>query len=335
MTANQPSDADGREAAARPDRDPTTGAGRRVLRALALPFWNRTENRPRAAWRILAALVLVLGAAIAVASALQSRFSMTTRALLNQAARVALVAALLAVWARYVDRRALSDYGLGLDAASARNLVAGLAIGTGVHALAFVTFLAAGWATLETVGYAGAAALPVPLALLGSVAAFLLVGVWEEGLFRAVFLRNAAEGLGWLSPRTAVLGGWAVSSLVFALVHVNQVTSPAAFAFWLLLGGGLLGVAYVVSGDLWLAIGVHAAYDFAGNTVFGITGVVTDRAPTLFRLSFAGPEVLVGVPGVVNAATAVAGVLAILAWVRWHRGELRVQTALATRTPRE
>jgi hypothetical protein len=77
-----------------------------------------------------------------------------------------------------------------------------------------------------------------------------------------------------------------------------------------------------------LPIGLHIAFNFASNTLFGLTGVVSDEVPSVLRLSFTGPEAIVGIPGVVHAATIVVGIAAVLAWVRYHRGDLNLRTEL-------
>jgi hypothetical protein len=263
-----------------------------------------------------------------VSPVVRSPFGLVVGAVLDQAFRVALIGGVVVLWARYLDRRPLADYGLSRRSDSAGNLLAGLTIGTAIPALALVVFLAGGWAEVTGVAHAGSAALPFALVVLGYAVQFSLVGVWEELLFRGLFIRNAAEGLGRLPDWAALVGAWGVSSATFALVHFSQVATPTAFLFYMLLGGGLLGTAYVVSGDLGLPIGLHIAFNFASNTLFGLTGVVSDEVPSVLRLSFTGPEAIVGIPGVVHAATIVVGIAAVLAWVRYHRGDLNLRTEL-------
>lgn len=295
---------------------------------LLAPVWNRRDRRLRAPWRIALALALVLGGVLAVSAPLVDAYGPFVGNLLAQLASVGIAGATLLAWSRVVDRRPLSGYGLAVDRAWIKDLLAGLGIGAAIHAVAFAAMLAGGYAEVTAVAATGSVDASFPVAFVGFAVAFACVGVWEELLFRGVFLTNAAEGLSRFSRRTALAGALAVSSSVFALLHVGQVTTPAAFAFWTLLGGGLLGTAYLLTGRLGLPIGIHAAYNFAGNNVFGLTGVVDAGAPTLVELGFTGPAAVVGIPGVLNAAAAVVGVLLVVAWVRWRHGEVRLRVEL-------
>jgi membrane protease YdiL (CAAX protease family) len=331
--SNQSSPADASDDTARSALDSADGKSdsplRRAGQALVAPFYNHRQGRVRAFWRVLVPLLVFLAGSQVVASVIGPRFGMTAGSLLMYSLRAALVVGLLIVWARYVDRRTVSAYGIHFGSDSLQHLLAGLVIGIGIHALALVVFLAGGW--VEVTGFVniGAATLPFTLVVLGWTVAWVCVGISEELLFRGLFIPNAAEGLGHLSNRAALIGAWAVSSAVFAVVHFSQVTSPVAFLFWSLIGGGLLGTAYVVTGDLALPLGLHIAYNFAGNTLFGLTMVESERVPSVLDLTFTGPNAIVGIPGAVNAATVVVGIAATLAWVRYRCGGLDPQTDLA------
>ncbi|MCZ2860859.1 CPBP family intramembrane metalloprotease [Blastococcus sp. VKM Ac-2987] len=84
---------------------------------------------------------------------------------------------------------------------------------------------------------------------------------------------NAADGLRrWLSPRRAVAGGVAVSSIVFGLDHLGQAEIPAFILTWI-LAGVVFGVIYVYSGNLALVIGAHATYNITYNAGFSRTDI--------------------------------------------------------------
>ncbi len=89
-------------------------------------------------------------------------------------------------------------------------------------------------------------------------------GIGEEILFRGVLFRIVEEGIGtW----------WAllVSALFFGAVHLGNpgatVWSSAAIA---IEAGLLFGMIYHVTRSLPLCMGVHAAWNFAQGTIYGI-----------------------------------------------------------------
>ncbi|MFC7006867.1 CPBP family glutamic-type intramembrane protease [Halalkalicoccus salilacus] len=80
------------------------------------------------------------------------------------------------------------------------------------------------------------------------------IAVVEELVFRGYVLTNALEGLDLrgVSTTTTIVGAWSVSGLLFAFVHPAP-TLVAGLHF--LSSGLLLGLAYLVSGQLGLPIG--------------------------------------------------------------------------------
>lgn len=102
-----------------------------------------------------------------------------------------------------------------------------------------------------------------------------LVGSWEESLFRGIFIKNAGEGFAGLnlSSSLALFVAWAASTLVFGLVHVPLGTVAEGVSLfnmlpiWLALGG-VLGLAYILTGELAFPIGLHTTINFATNNLF-------------------------------------------------------------------
>jgi membrane protease YdiL (CAAX protease family) len=175
-------------------------------------------------------------------------------------------------------------------------------------------------------------ALPFALALFAFIVQFLLVGIWEELLFRGLILKNAAEGFHtrWLSDRGAVVAGLGASSLLFGIVHVGQATSLAALGFWVLMGI-VLGSAYIVTDSLALPIGIHFATNLAFNNIYGLSNVrpeTAEIAATLFRPEFTGPMRFVGVSGVVNVGVVVLMAALSLGYVtvQYSAVEVRVSS---------
>ncbi|MFK7846771.1 MAG: lysostaphin resistance A-like protein [Rhodothermales bacterium] len=109
----------------------------------------------------------------------------------------------------------------------------------------------------------------------------------EELIFRVILFRITEEGLGtWI----ALL----ISSAFFGLAHLGN---PAAT--WIstlaisLEAGVLLGAVYMVTRRLWMAWGVHFAWNFVQGPVFGIEVSGTNQTG-LFIPEMSGPELITG-----------------------------------------
>jgi uncharacterized protein len=275
----------------------------------------------RAAWRILLPFAGAYGANIAVAAVGEGRMPLPMLALLMNVAAAAAALALVIVSGRVLDdRRSLGDYGLRVDRQWCINLGVGLCIGILGVAIPFIVGLSAGWFEVAAVFDRGDLPLWPGVGLI--VVAMLCVGLWEELIFRGVFVRNIADVLRrWLSPRRAIAAGVVLSAVVFTVGHIGQVAERPAFLVTWLLAGLLFGALYVLSGNLALPIGVHAAFNIAVQAVF----VRTDIRGTEGFSAVARIDVDPGLPplfelgGAVDAAAWICiGFLAAL-WLRRPR----------------
>jgi hypothetical protein len=85
--------------------------------------------------------------------------------------------------------------------------------------------------------------------------------VLEELGFRAIVLRLTARVVG-------PVGGLIVSTVAFAAAHAGHASYPAVAQ--IAVAGLVLGLLYMVSGRLWLSIGMHVGYDFTEWSVMGV-----------------------------------------------------------------
>lgn len=188
-----------------------------------------------------------------------------------------------------------------------------LELGTGL-ALGFALFsMATGTVALlggfEVLGLRGVGALWSML----SMAVFS--GVFEETLFRGVLFRHIET----------MLGTWAALAVTSTLFGAAHLANPGATPFAALAiateAGILLGAAYLLARRLWLAVGIHAAWNFAQGWVFSVP-VSGGKAPLgLLITRRIGPDWLTGgtfgleasVPALVVATTAGLVLLVIAA----------------------
>lgn len=184
----------------------------------------------------------------------------------------------------------------------------GLAIGTVLISVS--TALIALFGGYRVTGFDPHPQLLAPLAI-GILAAFV-----EETLFRGTLLRLLD---GWLGSWAAI----ATSSVLFGLIHV---TNPGA-GWWGALvliaeASILLGGAYLLTRRLWLAIGLHLAWNAVQSGVFSFPVSGTGEQHGILQAEMIGPRWLsggeMGVEG--SLVTMVVGLLAgIVMLVLAHR----------------
>lgn len=183
---------------------------------------------------------------------------------------------------RVVERRPVVEL---VSRGSSTEALAGAAIGFALFGLVIgILFLL----DVYSVGHVNVVSVVVP-----SLMAALMAGVTEELLIRAVAFRILEEWLGsWLA-----LG---ISAALFGLMHLPNpqatIVSSAAIA---LEAGVMLAAAYMVTRRVWLAVGIHAAWNFAQSGIFGVaasgvesTGYLKGalHGPTLLSGGAFGPE---------------------------------------------
>jgi hypothetical protein len=125
--------------------------------------------------------------------------------------------------------------------------------------------------------------------LLGSIAlAVLAAAAIEEILMRGIVFRLLSQWAGtWIAL--------ALSAALFGALHLhNPGATWLAAAAIALEAGVLLAAAYVVTGNLWLPIGLHFAWNYLEGPIFGtqVSGGMIEES--LFRAHISGPEALTG-----------------------------------------
>lgn len=171
-------------------------------------------------------------------------------------------------YVRVVERRSVSELS---RVGAIKELGAGVAIG----AWLVIVIVGALWVLGDYV-VVGTNAVMVLLVAFANDASGAVV---EEILFRAIVFRISEEALGtWL----ALL----ISALLFGLLHIGEPRAiPVALA-----ASVLLSCAYMLTRRLWLPIGIHFAWDFTQDGVFGVAA----GAKGLLQAKLAGPSFLSG-----------------------------------------
>lgn len=116
----------------------------------------------------------------------------------------------------------------------------------------------------------------------------LLTAATEECLFRGVIYRITERSAG---SAAAII----ISALLFGGAHIlNPNASLWTSAAIAIEAGILFGAIYAHSGNLWLPIGIHWAWNFTEGRIWGLPVSGSPKITTLFHAETSGPELLTG-----------------------------------------
>lgn len=333
-------------------------------------FYNYSESRLRSLWRLLIGIALgflILGTLRALARYILAFFLMLTAQIpfsafgnVQQLAQqlntvferfpllngiysliiLSLVILAFILLARWIDRRPWQDYGFHFNPAWWRDLGFGLLLGMVLMGVVFGIEYLLGWESIQGTIENGQPSLSFWQLLVDGLIAYVLVGVQEEWFFRGFLIKNLAEGLHLprINSKTAILIPYLLISLLFGFAHANNANATLVSSINLSLIGLLLGLGFILTGELAIPIGLHIAWNFAQGYVFGFPVSGSDAHISLFATQQAGPTVWTGGAfgpegGLMGLVAALLGVLLIYAWVRWTRRRVSVQAELAQYSP--
>lgn len=196
-----------------------------------------------------------------------------------------------AIMAKWIDRKPWGYFGMPWRNAFRSSFWIGAAIGLGVLSLQLEMMHLAGWFDFGTIELSGAAILKY-----GAIWAlmFLFTGVTEEGLLRGYVQRVTTDGL------TRLPGNWSfwVSALIFSLMfgagHLGNPGENKFGIFMVFVDGMTMCFSLWRTGDLWFAIGNHAAWDWGQSFLFGTPDSGTYFQHALLHPSFHGPLLWTG-----------------------------------------
>jgi len=184
------------------------------------------------------------------------------------------------LYIRLVEKREISELGLSN---ALQEFGLGALFGFGLFASIIVVLWLMGLYHVS-----GFAFIFIPFigALLGAFVSALV----QELIFRAVIYRITEEWLGtW----------WAlgISALLFGLIHLTSEGATILSALSVAVQAGVvLAAVYTLTRRLWMALGLHMAWDFANDGIFGVglAGQTGEAIKGLFQATLYGPDLLTG-----------------------------------------
>lgn len=289
-------------------------------------IFGENDPRVRAIWRVLLAMPVlwVLTGAI-LAGGLQTAIGAIPS---GQSAGSGLAQSLLhggfflialVIWARYLDREPLSNYGVSVSSGWTRDFLVGIvAVFIGFTVWAWFSSLLGEKSVQLSVSQPGDSVL---FWLVIPMVALVLHAAVQQVVFFRIILKTAAEGLhsrGMNASRAAVTA-IPVAVLFFILMHGS--TTPLR-VLDLAVVGGIFGLLYLHTGELGLGIGAHLGALYFGTLsagVFRVTGSLSGMLGVIDQYGF--PKMVVSY-------------LVVVVWLILRRGEIPRQYSIARRNGR-
>ncbi|HVS87540.1 MAG TPA: CPBP family intramembrane glutamic endopeptidase [Candidatus Acidoferrum sp.] len=188
-----------------------------------------------------------------------------------------------AIFAR-TERRNFGEYGLPAHNAFGAKFGEGLVWGFAAMSAILLVLRATGNFYFGTIFLS--AGKIAAFAVLWSVY-FVLVGVTEEFAFRGYPLFTLARGMGFW-PAAGLM------ALLFGGVHLLNSGENWVGAASIVMSALLLAFTLRRTSDLWFAIGLHAAWDWAGSFFYGVPDSGISFTGHLLTPSFRGSKWMTG-----------------------------------------
>jgi membrane protease YdiL (CAAX protease family) len=176
---------------------------------------------------------------------------------LNEVALFVPAVAAMLLTIRFVDRRPLKTFGIGLFPGWQRSLVSGLILAAAMLGVLMLGCKLFGQLNIQWTGNQ----VPV-ITLLSTFLLLLLAALNEELVFRGFPLQVLIDGVGkW--PAMLIM------SVLFGALHISNPNSSALGTFNTILAGILLSLAYVRTRSLWLPYAIHVGWNLGLGFVLG------------------------------------------------------------------
>jgi membrane protease YdiL (CAAX protease family) len=232
-------------------------------------IYNHDEDRVRAGWRLLIQFIVTVIIIIPLGFLLNAVDYLS----IETEVAISLIAFTASVWitGRFLDKRKLSEFGLTLSPTWKRELIAGILAGC----IAMIGIWALQWAIgsirFDGFGWNRAGVDSWFWPVLTNMFVMMCVGFYEELWSRGYQLKVLSEGLhvGPIQPKVAVIIATIVTSLLFGLLHAGNPNANTVSVVNITLAGIMLALPYILTGRLWVSIGIHFSWNFMQGAVLG------------------------------------------------------------------
>ncbi len=154
----------------------------------------------------------------------------------------------------------------------------------------------------------------------GTIAMAVESGVMEELLMRAIVLRLLMRAFG-------IWPALALQALLFGALHLANPNATLTAAVAIAIEAGLmLAGFYLLTGRLWMSIGVHAAWNFTQGWIWGasVSGIPVKESWLVSTPKAGAPEFLsggaFGPEASLPAMVVGTSVAVVVLWMAWRKG---------------
>lgn len=268
-------------------------------------FININEKRLRTGWRIVIFFIIFMGISIlgqTIFKAAYGGIPKTSEFLRNSIIIViAAMAASIAVplTRKFIDKKTFISLGYRINGQAVKDLLFGFLLSGFMAACVFLIMQATGlievtgnnWQQIKENEFPlGSFARYLATISFASLAFYLvidiIVGWWEELVFRGYLLQNMIEGMG---LKISIL----VSCLIYGIIHSVNPNAGLLSTLIIILFGYLRIYGYLSTGQLWLSIGMHTGWNYFQGPIFGYAAS-GHKAPGLIEQIAKGPDWLSG-----------------------------------------
>lgn len=212
-------------------------------------------------------------------------------AVVNELLGMAAMLIATAIMAKWIDRKPFGYFGIPRRNAFRSTFWVGAAVGLGALSLQLAIMHLCGWFDYGTMQLHGAAIVEYG-AIWGLM--FLCVGVSEEGALRGYVQRVATDGFSRLPGNWSFWLAAIIFSLMFASSHLGNPGENKFGIVMVFIDGMAMCFSLWRTGDLWWAIGNHAAWDWGQTFLYGTPNSGIHFEHPLMNPSFHGPVLLAG-----------------------------------------
>lgn len=252
----------------------------------------------RAGWKVLLFFLIFAGLGMCFLPLVKLMPKVNTKeaipvstAFVNELFTACAVVIATTIMAKWIDRKSWGYFGMPLRNAFRSTFWVGAVVGLGALSLQLALMHLGGWFDYGTIQLHGAAILAY-----GAIWAvmFFFVGITEEGMLRGYVQRVATDGFRKLPGNWSFWTAAIIFSLMFGSGHISNPGENKFGLVMVLVDGIAMCFSLWRTGDLWWAIGNHAAWDWGETFLYGTpnSGMIGQHA--LMRPSFHGPLLLAG-----------------------------------------
>jgi len=278
-------------------------------------IFNHDEDRVRAGWRLIFQFIVTLLIIVPLGLLL----TVLGYQSLEAQVVISLIAFTLSIWitARFIDKRKFSEFGLTLSPTWIRELMAGVLAGCVAMIGIWVLQWAIGSIRFDGFGWNRASVEFWFWPVLINMFMMMCVGFYEELWTRGYQLKVLSEGLhvGPIQPKVAVLIATIVTSLIFGLLHAGNPNASTISVVNITMAGIMLALPYILTGRLWISIGLHFSWNFMQGAVLGFPVSGLPIRTSIIQTTQQGSDWFTG--GAFGPEAGVVGLLAILCLSVW------------------